>query len=230
MVTVSDALSATIAAITAMGALGTASFGLVDATKAFWGGLSNIGLGDIYKALGPFQTSLAAATPDWKLLVRANWINGAPKDDQTAQAKSLIRLGLSAKTAPALAKAGHVDAAALEAAMTKSETGVALGKGDLELIGRLNAAIDVAMDTGFERADQRYRNACRLAAAAVSVVLALWAGHLLVVAKVPGFDDDATVWPLALFAGILAAPIAPVAKDLASSLQAAAKAVSAVKS
>ncbi|WP_394890517.1 hypothetical protein ACG873_03825 [Mesorhizobium sp. AaZ16] len=44
--------------IAATAALGTASFGLVDASKALRGGISNVGFGFIRKALQPFQAAL----------------------------------------------------------------------------------------------------------------------------------------------------------------------------
>jgi len=37
--------------VLAMGALGTAAYGVVDASKGFWGGISNRGFGDIKKVV-----------------------------------------------------------------------------------------------------------------------------------------------------------------------------------
>jgi hypothetical protein len=233
MSSLTDALAGATAAITAAGALGTASFGLVDATKAFGGGVSNCGFGYVERALKPFAAALNHANADWRLTVRANWINGMAKDDQKAAAKSLIRLGLSSANAAALAVAGHVDEAALRAVLTAVETGGALTTQDAQLLGRFNAAIDAAMDAGFERGDQQYRNASRLTAGLISVGLALWAGYLLYVHGMPkdltwsGFASS-QLFGSSILAGIVAVPIAPMAKDLASSLQAAAAAVKAV--
>ena len=223
-----DGIAAVVGAITALGALGTASAGLVDATKAFDGGFSNFGMGHLNKALEPFASALNTATTDWKKLVRANWINGAPKEDQKAAVKSLIRLGLSSANADGIAKAGHVNAQALKTALSNVETGKVNGTDDVNVLGRLNAMIDLAMDAGFERADQQYRNACKLASGAVSVVLAVWAGQLLAGMGVAGLDRMQVLFP-SILAGLLAVPISPIAKDLASSLQAAAKAVQAVE-
>lgn len=78
---VSSALATTVSAITAMGALGTAAFGLVDATKVFGGGVSNVGFGAIVRALEPFNAALESATPNWRATLRANWINGVAKED-----------------------------------------------------------------------------------------------------------------------------------------------------
>ncbi len=234
MSSLTDALACATAAIAAAGALGTASFGLVDATKAFNGGVSNFGFGHIRKALKPFSAALKHAESDWALSIRANWINGMAKEDQKSAAKSLIRLGLSSDNAAAMAEAGHVDPASLRRVLIAVETGGPLTTQDAQLLGRFSAAIDAAMDGSFERADQQYRNASRVVAGLFSIGLATWAGVLLYASDlVPGakatpFLASPYFWP-SILAGVVAVPIAPVAKDLASSLQAAATAVKAVK-
>lgn len=233
---VTDALASTVSVITAMGALGTAAFGLVDATKAFGGGISNIGFSAILAALKPFEAALMQATPNWRATLRSNWINGAAKDDQKTAAKTLIRLGISAANVNALATAGHVDPIELQHALTAIEQGAALSVADAQLLGRLNAVIDAAMDAGYELGDQHYRNASKLTAGLVAIGLAVWAGFL--VQNLP-FAAALDVNPQeyigsrlfwwALFAGAISVPIAPIAKNLASSLQDAAATVTAGK-
>src|SRR5262249_5231371 len=95
-----------VAIITAIGALGTAAFGLVDATKAFWGGVSNFGLPGILRTAARFSAALdhALGPPsrgraEWRRVVSSHWINGRPRDEQKAIVKSLIRLGLTSDTA-----------------------------------------------------------------------------------------------------------------------------------
>jgi hypothetical protein len=70
------------------------------------------------------------------------------------------------------------------------------------------------LDEGYERADQRYRNAAKVLAGAFSIVLALFGGWIV------GSNPL-----LALFVGIIAVPLAPIAKDLSRTLQAAVKAL-----
>lgn len=223
-----DAVAGMVATITALGALGTAAAGLVDASKAFGGGVSNIGFGSVTAALTPFAAALRNANPQWRDLVRANWINGMAKEDQKSAAKSLVRLGLSADCAAEVAAAGHVDEAALRTALTNLQTGVASTVADINVLGRLNGMIDAIMDAAFERADQQYRNASKVAAGLASVALAVWAGQLMKGYEIPGIQSAHIFWPSVL-AGLLAVPVAPIAKDLASSLQAAAGAVQAVR-
>jgi hypothetical protein len=218
---VTGTLTQITAGIAAIGALGTAASGLVDATKVFGGGISNIGIGRINQALRPFNDALTGAVSDWKLAIRANWINGKPKEDQKAAAKSLIRLGLSSKNAATMAEAGHVDATALTTVLTAIETGAPLSPDQVNLLGRFNGAIDAVMDAGFEEADQQYRNAARLLAGVFAVGLSVWGAFAI---------GESSNYPIAILIGLIAVPLAPVAKDLTSSLQAAVTALKSVKS
>lgn len=217
------ALAAVTAGIGAIGALGIAASGLLDATKVLGGGISKVGFKTIRTALAPFKEALANGDSDWISTIQANWINGAPKEEQKATAKSLIRLGLSSANVEAMALAGHVEAAALRAVLEAIETGAVMNQQQINLLGRFNAAIDAALDGAFERADQQYRNASRLWSGILAIGLSLWAGVML-------YGTDGKTLLEALFVGVIAVPLAPVAKDLTSALQAAAGAMKAVRS
>jgi hypothetical protein len=224
-----EMLTTVIAAITAIGALGTSASGLVDATKVWNGGISNVGFRAIKTALAPFATALSAAQSDWTDTIRASWINGMAKDDQKAAAKSLIRLGLSPDNAADLAAAGHVDPDALKAIVTKINVGApALNPDEVNLLGRFNAGIDAAMDGAFELADQQYRNASKLLAGICAILLAIAAGAML--DGVRSWDEILSYPHIgeAILAGLIAVPLAPVAKDLTSSLQSAVTAMKAI--
>jgi len=214
-----------VSIITAIGALGTAAFGLVDATKAFWGGVSNFGLPGLIGTAARFSAALDRALgttkgkAEWRRVVRSHWINGRPRDEQKAIVKSLIRLGLDPATAGALAKAGHVEPESLKAAAEKLQKGGVLTETDLNVLGRLDASVEAQLDAAFDRADQLYRNVSRVFAGVFSIGLAYLAAWAL------EWQGGA----LALVVGLLAVPLAPIAKDLASSLQAAAAAMRAAK-
>jgi AcrR family transcriptional regulator len=236
MENLSTSLATTVAVITAMGAFGTAAFGLVDATKAFWGGVSNVGFGSVLKALTPFAEALDGGSALWRDTLRANWINGVAKEDQKTAAKTLIRLGLPSADMTKLGALANLSPAALQTAMNNIKAGTSLTLADTQTFGQLNAVIDAAMDAGFERGDQAYRNACKLAAMIMAVGLAVWAGWLVrgvptlpawLEAKGPYLQSHLLLW--SIFVGVASVPIAPIAKDLASSLQAAAAAVTSVK-
>jgi len=205
--------------LSAIAALGTAAAGLVDVLKSPWGGISNFGYGIIKAALKPVMPALKAIKDVDPLdTLHANWINGVRENQQKAVAKSLIHLGLTPENAATLADNLGIDPGALEKVANSIRTGTPLTATDLNVLGRFDTMVGAILDAGYERGDQRYRNVAKLAAMAISVLLAVWASHLLSVDS----------WR-AVLVGLLATPLAPVTKDLVSSIQAAANAVNAVK-
>jgi hypothetical protein len=223
------AVAAVIAGITAVGALGTAAAGLVDATKAFWGGVSNFGFKKIETALAAFNGPLVGAQPNWRNTVRANWINGITKTDQKAAVKTLIRLGLSRNNAKAAAAPGKVDPQSLQDAVAAMTAGAVLSPAQISLLGRFNDEVDAMLDGAFEEADQQYRNMSKLLAGILAVVLAVFAGWLM---SPRASYQDILSYPafgLAVLIGVISVPLAPVVKDLTSSLQAAATTMKATK-
>jgi DNA uptake protein ComE-like DNA-binding protein len=214
------------AALAGLGALSAASFGLLDSTKAFWGGVSNIGKGHLKTALTPFDAPLtnALGQDGWWPVIYANWISGVAKADQKAKAQALIKLGLNAANAAEIAVATHVDPTALKAAVQRLETGVKSTDQDLNVLGRMSATIDVLLDAAFEAADQQYRNTCRLLAGLVAIGLAF--GALALWPKEAGPPPTLAA---TFMVGLLAVPLAPVAKDLTGALSAAMNALKAAK-
>ncbi len=213
----------------AAGGLGTAAMGLVDTSKVFCGGPSNFGFGRVETALEPFLAPLAKNSPAFgktEILgtLKANWLNGVPKADQKAKAKSLIHLGLTKGSARALAKAAGVDPDTLESLAHKTATGKKVMQDEINVLGQFDAVLSATLDAAYERGDQIYRNASKFLAMAVSTILGGVGGLII-------FQDNLTLGNIALslLTGIIATPLAPVAKDLASSLQAAVTAVSALK-
>ncbi len=84
--------------ILGVGALGTASFALVDASRAILpdGGASSFGypyLEEVYECLAP---ALAiSAGQEWRNVLKGYWVSGTTKDQQIATVISLLRLGLN---------------------------------------------------------------------------------------------------------------------------------------
>lgn len=209
------------ATLAALSALSTAAFGLLDSTKAFWGGSSLIGLGHLKSSLTPFSQALDAAMGRgaWWTTVRANWINGVAKADQKVIVSSLLKLGLSKDTAASLALGSRVSPEALAKVADKLDKGQELTEQDLNVLGRMNAALEATLDAAFERAEQQYRNVSRLLAGLIALGLA-WAA----VPFVDGID-----FATATAVGLLAVPVAPVAKDLTSALSTAMRALKAAR-
>lgn len=222
--------------IAAIAGLGTAAYGLVDTSKAVAGGASNPGFGFIKEAVKPFlpeDTGSAFGAKQIIATLQANWLNGVGKAEQKAAAKALIRLTLTQSNAIRLANATGGDAAALQAIADKIARGAELEMQDINVLGQFDTVLSAVLDTGYERADQLYRNSTKAIAAIVAIVLALLAGGLIAI----GADTNRGVWEylfsrdalLAFMVGALAVPIAPIAKDLSSTLSAAVGAVAALK-
>lgn len=217
--------------VLAIGSLGTAAYGVVDASKGFGGGISNRGFGDIKAVVsrlipaGPADGGLSALGLRSALAtLRANWLNGMASADQKSIAKALVKLNLSGASANAMAAATGVDSAVLSRVAEKLGTGEALTPQETDAYGRFDLLLSAMLDQGYQRGDQRYRNSAKLVAVPVAVVLALagaWA--------VGGGTLTAADGLRALIGGLLATPLAPVAKDLSSAIQAGAKAAQSWK-
>jgi hypothetical protein len=241
-------------AITAVGALGTAAFGLVDATKLVRGGVSSSGfcfIQTVVKILAPDTKGhandiSAISQKAIQATARANWLNGLALPDQKSALKALIKLRLDADTAPNLAKlmgvdpvvltnvaaklaGGDPDPATLAPAGAAAAGPTPLTPAELDIYGRFDLLLSMTLDRAFQQADQRYRNTAKVAAGFVAVVLAEIAAFSMWSTTFKG-TSAGYLMAQALIAGLLATPLAPIAKDLASSLTSAAKAVQSVKS
>jgi hypothetical protein len=215
--------------VVAIGGLGTAAYGLVDATKALGGGVSRVGFGDIKKVISQLIPPASASDGHASATtlesafdtLRANWMNGMALPDQKSVAKALIKLNLTPQSANKMASATGVDGVMLTGVAEKlkfSPDDIAADKtltdAESDVYGRFDVLLSSLLDQAYQRGDQRYRNSAKLLAMFFSIVLAI-----------PGFyyvlgPDHKMVGVLA---GVLAVPLAPVAKDLASTVQAGAK-------
>jgi len=219
--------------ITAIGGLGTAAFGIVDATKVFGGGVNHIGFKGIkatVMALTPVAANArqeVAALSQQKILatLQANWFNGTDLGSQKSIAKSLIKLNLTAENAAALAAVTGVDPGILTAVATSIANGTALTSGQSDFLARFDLILTALLDEAYQRSDQVYRNGTRAWATATSTVLALIGGIIL------HASGASWVWDLAEAAlvGLLATPLAPIAKDLSTALATAVNTLQLVK-
>jgi hypothetical protein len=229
--------------VTAIGGLGTAAFGLVDAIKPM--GVNHIGFtrishgvkgltpgpaappmnGDAGNALTP-----ANALPQAKILdsLKANWYNGTDLSSQKSIAKSLIKMGLTAGNASALAAATGVGAELLKNVATKIANGEKLEPNESDVFARFDFSLTALLDELYQHADQVYRNWTRILAAIIAVTLAFIGGWTLndgAFGSYIGSNDMV----IALIAGLLATPIAPIAKDISSALSTAVNTLQAIK-
>lgn len=222
--------------ITAIGGLGTAAFGLVEAAKSAFGSINRIGLKQIEQTVGdltPNQTGAGEppaprnALPRKNILetVEANWVNGMDLGSQKAIVKSLVKLHLSAGNAAALAAKTNVDAALLTSVAQKMANGAALLQPESDVYSRFDLIVTALLDQAYQLSDQVYRNGLRTLAAVIAVLLALGGGWTMEGIAFWHVRDVA----LAFLIGLLATPLAPIAKDLSTALATAVNAMQLVK-
>ena len=215
-------------AITAVGGLGTAAFGLVDATKPITR-VNYLGFSAIRNAVNPIipgdnATNSLTSTKIISTL-EANWINGTDLASQKAIAKSLIKLHLNAGNAAQVGGACGIDPAVLTSIATKIVSGEALTQTESDVFGRFDLIVTALLDEAYQRADQSYRNGTRLLAMVCAVLLALTGSAVL-----NQSDPASQINPgMALIIGLLATPLAPIAKDLSSALAAAVNSLQSIK-
>lgn len=211
----------------AVGALGSAATGLVDTTKVFDGGISRAGFGYIEQLIGRtipqtnrMEPGAGLTTGDILQTLLANWMNGMETGAQKAIAKSFIKMHLNPATAEGLAKQTNVDTVMLTSVSTKLASMSSLDPAEADAHGRFDFALSALIDRAYERGDQSYRNCCKALAAVFAVALAIAGNYSL-----NGMLD---YWQVVII-GLVATPLAPVAKDIANAIQTASDAVKTVK-
>jgi len=226
--------------IVAVGGLGTAAFGLLEAIKPVFPSINRIGFGGIGKTIasltppegstGTTQQAPLNSLPGPKVLesLRSNWINGTDLASQKAIAKSLIKLHMSPGNATALAKATNVDPGVLSTVAASMVSGTALTQPQGDAYSRFDLIVTAMLDECYQKADQVYRNSTRGLAALIAVILALAGGYAL---QGSGFWSYlfSSNGGQALIVGLLATPLAPLAKDISSALATAVNTMQAVK-
>jgi hypothetical protein len=215
--------------------LGTAAFGLLEAIKPVIPGINRIGFSGINKTVSSLTPNVAGAhspvnsLPQGNVLesLVANWMNGTDLASQKAIAKSLIKLHLSAGNAAALAATTNVDPAVLTSVADKIATGASLSQPESDVYSRFDLIVTALLDESYQQADQIYRNWTRGLAALIAVALAFVGGWSLA-----GSWQEFWWKPdmfLALLVGLLATPLAPIAKDLSTALATAVNTLQLVK-
>ena len=171
--------------------------------------------------------------------LRSNWYNGTDLASQKAIAKSLIKQGLTSANAAALANVVGVDPGILQSVATKISSGTALAANETDVFSRLDFILTALLDDAYQDASQSYTNGTRLLASFFAILLALVAGWTLHGGNLLGYADPKGQWIagylnsqdqwLAILVGILATPLAPIAKDLSSALSTAVNTLQSVK-
>jgi hypothetical protein len=217
--------------VTAIGGLGTAAFGLVDATKPFWGGVNRLGFRRIEAATKSLTPGAAAQGLTQDKIVdtlKANWYNGKDLASQKAIAKSLIKVCLNDGNAADLAAVTGVDSNLLQSVAAKITNGTAFLADESDTYARFDFVLTTLLDEVYQNADQVYTNGTRVVAFVFAVLLAFVGGWSL---KGGGLADFWWTSDMgkAIFVGVLATPLAPIAKDLSSALATAVNTMQMIK-
>jgi hypothetical protein len=229
--------------ITAVGGLGTAAFGLLDAAKSAFPWINKIGfshLRDVISSLTPNEVvagrpggvSPLNTLPQPGILktVQANWMNGTDLASQKAIAKSLVKLHLGVENASLLADATNVDPVLLTQVAKSIVSGTPLTQPQSDAYSRFDLIVTALLDEAYQHSDQVYRNMTRVLAGVIAVGVALVGGWSLYVVPASGASYLGSQDMLQAFlVGLLATPLAPIAKDLSSALSTAVNTLQAVK-
>lgn len=210
----------------AAAAVGTAAMGIVESVKvvtiAGWG-LALIGFGAVKRHLG--RDALAALEIVYGQSTFEQFLQGAWRKGAEELAKTLrngLRMAVFAKdgtAAPGLITAYAQDPIAFAAAVkllragsagSSGGSGASLGR-EREAVAQLEAVIDPRVDAAVAAGRDLYVSAMQSIASGVALGGCLLA-HLMLPA------GEAPTFVVALVVGLLAVPIAPVAKDLVSFL------------
>lgn len=203
-------------AIAAAGALGTASFGIVEGLK--WTALGTAGFSCIGEYLGHDLVGClrVAYGPDFERLLKAQYRQDS--HTQAVIAKSLrqgVRIGLTTANAENVARfLGTVAPAALKQAAAAVEAADNLNDTDRAAIGRFELAADARIASALSRAQDAYLGWVRGTASACAIALGIVTALILKSDPVDG-----------VIVGIVAVPLAPIANDVVAALQAATKAM-----
>ena len=220
--------------ISAIGGLGTAAFGVLDALKPVIPYINRIGYQRIRERVSALLPEGGEAGMLMNTLTRqeileavhGNWINGVDLKEQIDAAKTLVLQHLAEKNAPQVALFCNIDPVALTGIARNLACGTE-PEGELkEVYRRFDQILTALLEEVYQKSDHDFRNGTRALAAVLSVLLAVTGGALLAHGKPYWTTCD---FGLALLAGLLATPLAPIAKDLSTALATAVTTVSALK-
>lgn len=214
-------------AVTAIGALGTAAFGLVDATKQVTQ-VNHVGFkriaGTVKSLTPPSTIPNGMSQRQIVATLESNWVNGTELGNQKAIAKSLIKLNLSPANAQQVAQTTGLDPAALQNVADKMAANTPLTGNEPDVLSRFDFVVTALLDETYQCADQMYRNTTRMLAMFIAILLGVFAA--IAISNNQDLRGDVVI---GLIVGLLATPLAPIAKDLSSALVTAIGAVQSVK-
>lgn len=197
--------------VLATGALGTAAFGIVEALK--WTRVGYAGFSKLKSMLKPIWGALGVAYGKHFEEV----LRGQYKGDQSELSRTLrqgVRIGLTENNAEEISTwLGLKHTQRMREVAAKLEAGADISDEERNILGRFELAIDARVDAAMTLAQNQYTGKLRFGASCLALLIALSVGIYL------------NMLFLAIIVGLSAVPLAPIAKDLSSALQAAVQAL-----
>lgn len=217
--------------ILAAGALGTASFGIVEGLKGGeWLKVGSIGFKKIPAELGPgvMHALEVAYGSNVNHYLESLFRNSKNTGELSKTIRQGARIGLTKELASELAESvGVVSKDKLVLVAQKLHSGKELDQEERSALGRYELALDSRIDAALANANTKYISGVRKTASAISILISLVVGITLAFTQVPEgasyLDLKIAILIQALVIGIVAVPIAPIAKDIVSAIQSVSK-------
>lgn len=209
--------------ILASGGLGIAAYGVIDGAKLARR-IGLIGYRHVTTQLGPIMEAVRRAYGrHTDRLLEAQYRGGRGQGELPRTLRQGYRIGLTALAENAIVgianSVGVASSDAIVGAAEKLRAGGVLESSEREALSRFEVAVDARIEAALCLAETDYVAGVKLLAGALAVAIALIVGWLISV-------DIGSDWFLkALLVGLIAVPIAPVAKDLATAVGEAARAL-----
>ena len=210
------------ALVVAAGAIGTAAMGIVDTLKSRESlAIGGAGFADMIETLEPLRPALERAFGEqWRHVLEIHYRGDHAPEAIKRVVSRAVRLGLPELTVDQLnavaARYGNLDRQQVRRAIDQLRGGQALDSTSHGILERLMAAVDAHVEGAALRASAQYRYAARAVASAVAIALGAAVG---LVTMFTAETVDWTSFLQALFLGVVAVPVAPIAKDLSTAVK-----------
>lgn len=221
MALVGDWTDLAIGMITASGALGTAAAGMVETQKGSWG-IGELTRDDLVDTLGVdgwelLEDSYGRGTLS---LLQGSFRQGS--ESLRSVLRAGLRLALRPANVPTFVRWLRLDRRVTEEEVTGLATALAGdgGLGTLEApsrraLGEIELRIDALVDAAVATASDRYRARMKRLAGSVAIAIGAFVGFAMMV----GYREYGLgTFLQGVLIGVLAVPVAPIAKDLTSSI------------
>lgn len=209
--------------VLAAGAVGTAAMGIVEGFKSIK--LTPIGFNELYESIDWSRPAIGRAYgSDYSKLLESLYRQNRSSGELPRILRQGVRIGMDTDNAKSMGEflLGN-GGESLSVIAGKIDQGEELDKMEKKILARFEVAADARIDAALSLAERAYSNGIRKWAFFVSLMLSLLAAFSL--HWTLGDKFQSAMYINAVIVGLVAVPLAPIAKDVAKGFQAAAKAI-----